>query len=445
MLASLSRSSRSGPSAAATTPWYLEATTLAAVPWLARLRWARGAVDALIVLVAITLPSLDFPLRHLAPLLAATSALNIVAAVQLSRRRAPHPLLATLDLLLQPFLLTELLELTGGPFNPFAVVYLVPIALAGLTLGSAHGVAVALASAGGYALLAYWHLTEQVPGHHRLNDLPTHLFTLWLSVALIAELAAFFLVQASNALARREEQLALMRQQATRAERLMSLTTLAAGAAHELSTPLGTIALAARELEHAATTRGTVPDLADDARLIRTEVDRCRAILDQMSGRAGGSAVDEPERITMETVMDDVLGRLAAHGAARVRVDIPSALPPILLPRSGLTQAVLSLVTNALDATSAAPDASVIVRVSATDEEMVIAVVDRGPGMSVELLSRAGEPFLTTKNPGRGLGLGLFLARVFAERLGGRLLLESDRGTTATLVVPVRVVEAPAS
>ena len=436
--------SRTALAGTAATPWYLEATTLAAVPWLARLRWARGVVEAVIVLVALALPSLDFPLSHLAPLLAATSGLNIAAAVQLSRRRAPLPLLSTLDLLLQPFLLTELLELTGGPFNPFAVVYVVPIALAALTLGAARCVAVTLASVGGYALLAYWHLTEQVPGHHRLNDFPTHLFTLWLSVALIAELAAFFLVQASNALARREEQLALMRQQAARAERLMSLTTLAAGAAHELSTPLGTIAVAARELEHAATARGTVPDLADDARLIRTEVDRCRAILDQMSGRAGGSTVDEPEPIAVEAVMADVLGRLPADGAGRVRLDIAPALPPLVLPRNGLTQAVLSLVTNALDATVPGSGSPVVVQVSVTAEEVVIAVVDRGPGMSAELLSRAGEPFFTTKDAGRGLGLGLFLARVFAERLGGRLLLESRQGTTATLVVPMRVAEAAA-
>jgi len=427
------------------TPWYLEATTLAAVPWLARLRWTRGVVDAVVVLVAMALPTLDFPLSHLAPLLAATGALNIATAVQLSRGRQPHPRLSTLDLLLQPFLLTELLELTGGPFNPFAVVYVVPIALAALTLGAARGVAVTLASVGGYTLLAYWHLTEQVPGHHRLNDFPTHLFTLWLSVALIAELAAFFLVQASNALARREEQLTVMRQQAARAERLMSLTTLAAGAAHELSTPLGTIALAARELEHAATARGTVPDLADDARLIRTEVDRCRAILDQMSGRAGGSTVDEPEPVTIGVLMADVLGRLAVDAAARVRLDLPAALPPLVLPRSGLTQAVLSLVTNALDATSARPDSAVVVRVGAAGDEVAIAVVDQGPGMSADLLSRAGEPFFTTKDAGRGLGLGLFLARVFAERLGGRLLLESGEGTTATLVVPSRVAEVRAS
>jgi two-component system sensor histidine kinase RegB len=418
------------------TPWYLAATTLATVPWLARLRWARAIVDLVVVLVALAFRHLDFPLSRIAPLLALTAVLNATVAIGLSRGFPRSRLLATLDLLLQPILLTELLELTGGPFNPFAVVYAVPVALAGLAAGRAGGVLVGAVSIGGYSLLAYWHLTELVPGHHRLNDFPTHLFTLWLAVALTAELAAYFLVQASNALARREEQLEAMRQKTARTERIVSLTTLAAGAAHELSTPLATIALAARELEHAAGERGTVPDLADDARLIRTEVDRCRAILDQMSGRAGGSAVEEPEELSVSAVVSDVCARVPRDAAARIAVDAPDDRTLLFLPRGGLTQAVLSLVSNAVDATAADPGARVRVRARTADDLLSIAVT--GGSMSPEVLRRAGEPFYTTKDPGRGLGLGLFLARVFAERVGGTLLIESGAETTVTIQVPIR-------
>jgi two-component system sensor histidine kinase RegB len=364
-------------------------------------------------------------------------ALNAAIALRLSRAQPQLRALTLLDLSIQPILLTQLLELTGGPFNPFAVIYPVPIALAGLMLGRLAGISVAAVSVSGYSLLAYWHLTELVPGHHRLNDVPTHLFTLWLSVALIAELSAYFLVQASNALARREEQLEAARRQAARAERLVSLTTLAAGAAHELSTPLATIALASRELEHSAVARGTVPDLADDARLIRTEVDRCRAILDQMSGRAGGSAVDEPEPLDIESVLADVVARLHRDAAARVSMQVDAEPLLLLVPRSGLTQAILSLVSNALEASSET-GAPVLVRVTTSADSLVIDVIDRGVGMSPDLLRRAGEPFFTTKDPGRGTGLGLFLARVFAERIGGTLSLASDAGTTATLQIPLR-------
>ncbi|MFN7915086.1 MAG: ATP-binding protein [Vicinamibacterales bacterium] len=425
------------------TPWYLSATTLAAVPWLARLRWMRAVVDSLVVIVALLFPALDFPLRRVAALLAVTALLNAVSAVRLSRGAALPGWLSTADLVLQPLLLTELLELTGGPFNPFAVVYVVPVALAGLTVSAVSGVFVAAVSVGGYSLLAYWHLTELVPGHHRLNDFPTHLFTLWLSVALSAELAAWFVAQASNALARREAQIEQMRRQAAKAERLVSLTTLAAGAAHELSTPLGTIAVAARELEHAATARGTVPDLADDARLIRTEVDRCRTILDQMSGRAGGSAVDEPELLTLDDLADAIRARLTPDRAARLDVSARPATSVLFLPRNGLLQAVLALVSNALDATDAA--AHVRLTLETAGEALTIAVEDQGPGMTADVLRRAGEPFFTTKEPGRGLGLGLFLARVFAERLGGALTLESGTGTTAVLQLPTRVAPSGVS
>ena len=92
--------------------------------------------------------------------------------------------------------------------------------------------------------------------HHRLNDFPTHLFTMWIAVAATAELIAYFVLQASNALARRERELEEMRRQAARTARVMSMTTLAAGAAHELSTPLATIALASKELERSASAQG---------------------------------------------------------------------------------------------------------------------------------------------------------------------------------------------
>lgn len=420
------------------TPWYLTATTLAAVPWFARLRWARAAIDLSVIAVAWLFPRLDFPLRQLVPLLLCSALLSLLSASRLSRGQAVPRYLAASDLLLQPILLTGLLELTGGPFNPFAVIYVVPVALAALTVGAVPGVGVAICGAAGYGLLSFWHLTEIDAGHHRLNDFPTHLFTMWVSIALAAELATYFLVQASNALARREHQLETMRQQAARADRLVSLTTLAAGAAHELSTPLATIALASRELERSAADRGTVPDLAEDARLIRAEVDRCRAILDQMSGRAGGSAVDDPEEFAISALFDDVRERVPRDLAGRIIVELPASLPTVTLPRAGLTQAVLSLVMNALDASRPGVDTPVVVRVALDEGVLSVAVVDSGTGMSPDVLQRAGEPFYTTKEPGRGLGLGLFLARVYAERAGGTLSLSSADTTTATLEVPLR-------
>jgi len=235
-----------------------------------------------------------------------------------------------------------------------------------------------------------------------------------------------------------------MRLRAARSERLVSLTTLAAGTAHELSTPLATIATASRELQRALELRGIDVALTDDARLIRTEVDRCQAILDQMSGRAGGATADEPEVVVLPDLLNDLRSRLASDRANRLVVHTPAELHSVVVPRAGLTQTLLSLIANAFDAT-ANSDAPVVIDISTTSDTFRIAIADEGPGLTPEAKRRAGEPFYTTKDPGRGLGLGLFLARIFAERLGGSLKLDSAVGTTAILELPTRSSPAEAT
>ena len=395
-------------------------------------------------MLVTSFPGLDLPLEHLSLLLVVSAMNNVAFALWMSRGQVLPRALLAMSLALEIVLLTGLLELTGGPLNPFSVIYVVQITLAVLTLGSMWASLLGVFALGCFGVLIYWHTHELVPGHHRLNDFPTHLFTLWIAVAVTAELVAHFVVQVSDALVRREAELEAMRLRAARTERLVSLTTLAAGAAHELSTPLATIALASRELEHAAAARGSVPDLAEDARLIRSEVDRCRAILDQMSGRAGGIAPDAPSLVDLSSVIADVRDRLTDDQAGRLEVRVPEALQPVCLPRSGFSQVVLSLVKNAFDATGDAPLA-VRLDVSRDADTLRVSVRDQGPGVPPDVLRHVGEPFFTTKEAGHGLGLGLFLARVFAERFGGTLQLRSGEGTTAVLEVPLPAPSADAA
>jgi two-component system sensor histidine kinase RegB len=417
-------------------PWYLATTPLETRPWLVRIRWATVVVELLLLAMTFALPALDLPLDHIAWLILLDAAMNAIIARHLAGGGSSTWPLA-IALAIQVLLITALLELTGGPSNPFVVVYVLQVALALLTIGRIPAIAIGLFAMVSYGVLVYWHVHELVPTHHRLNDFPTHLYTTWVAAAVSAELVAYFVGRASEALARREEALESMRLRAARSERLVSLTTLAAGTAHELSTPLATIATASRELQRALDLRGIDAALADDARLIRTEVDRCQAILDQMSGRAGGATADEAEMVRLPDLMDDIRSRLASDRAGRLVVHAPAELSPVLVPRAGLAQTLLSLIANAFDATpnSAAP---VVVDISTTRDRFRIAIADDGPGLSPEAERRAGEPFYTTKDPGRGLGLGLFLARIFAERLGGSLKLDSTSGTTAILELPTR-------
>ena len=352
--------------------------------------------------------------------------------------------MAAASLLLHIVLLTSLLELSGGPSNPFTVIYVAQIALAAVTLGRGWAYVCAGTAVGCYGLLISWHMEETVPAHHRFVDFPTHLFAMFIATTTLTELALHFAGAASSAIARRQALLDDARAQTARAERVVSITTLAAGAAHELSTPLATIAITARELQRSLEARAAADQWTDDARLIRSEVDRCRAILDQMSGRAGGSSADEAETVDLRLLVEEVRARLADDRMTRLMVDLPVQMPNVLVPRAGLRQTVLALVVNAFDA-SVQPDAPVALRVTATDRTVCISVRDDGPGLEPDAMRRAGEPFFTTKEAGKGLGLGLFLARIFAERLGGSLRLESDGGTNAVLELPLGAAAAELS
>ncbi len=359
-------------------PWYLATTPLETRPWLVRMRWVTFAVELLLLGVTFALPALDLPLDHIAWLILLDATANAIVARQLSSS-GPARWPAAIALTIQVLLITALLELTGGPSNPFVVVYVLQIALALLTIGRVSAIAVGLFATASYSVLIYWHVHELVPTHHRLNDFPTHLFTMWVAATFTAELVAYFVGRASEALARREEALESMRLRAARSERLVSLTTLAAGTAHELSTPLATIALASRELQRALERLGIDAAVTDDAHLIRTEVDRCQAILDQMSGRAGGATADEAEVVLLPDLLHDIRARLASDRASRLVVHAPPELAPIVVPRAGLSQTLFSLIANAFDATPNT-DAPVIVDISTTSDTFRIAIADKGLG-----------------------------------------------------------------
>jgi two-component system sensor histidine kinase RegB len=411
--------------------WYLDAAPATIAAWLIRIRWSRVFVDALVLAASLVLSPDEFPLRRLAPLVAASALVN--ADLAWRPIRTPR-WFQGVSLVIDIAILTGLLELTGGPSNPFAVVYLVLIALGAVASGRQWATFLAVWAIVCYGLLIAWHLQELVPAHHRLIDFPTHLFTMWLALVALAHLVGHFVHEASTAVAAHEHELAAMRDREARAARLMSLTTLAAGAAHELSTPLGTIAIAARELERSLRDAPGVDAWAADAQLIREQVERCHAILDQMSGRAGGSTADLVEPTDIASLFADLRTRLPPEQAQRVQVHVAPNIKPVVVARAGLAQVLLSLIKNAFDAS--APSRPVTLEGHQDPGSVRLIVRDEGHGMPPEVLSRAGEPFYTTKEAGSGFGLGLFLARMFAERCGGSLRLESGRGTTAVLVLP---------
>jgi len=402
------------------------------IQWLARLRWAEVAGQAATVLTAQFLLGGRLPI---APLLAVIS-LGLLSNLAIEmyffgdRRRGSatprpvHEYHIALIMMLDIAILTGLLYLTGGPGNPFSFLYLVQIALAAVLVRALWTWMLVALSFVGFGILLLAHQPLHIPPD-------SHAYGEWAALGVASAFVVHFLLRITAALADRERELTEARGLAARQERLASLATMAAGAAHELSTPLGTVALAAKELERALTKHAD-PELASDARLIREQVGRCRTILDQMA-QGAGTVGESVASCTVGELVDETL--VGIREAPRVVREIPDevARQALRLPPRAVSQALRSLVTNAQDASG--PNTAVVVTARIEDGQLAMMIRDRGAGISQELKDRIGEPFFTTKAPGRGMGLGLFLARAVIEGVGGSLQIDSaDGGGTQVLV-----------
>ena len=423
------------------------------LPWLIRLRWMFLAGQALALLVGWRIGvALSWP-PFVAGLVVGAGS-NAVLALGLRSRRArwsTAPMIGGL-LLLDTALLTVLLAAAGGPMNPFTVLYLVYITLSAVVLSARWTALVALLCASGFGLLFVLPTpgggaADPHAGHagHAGHAMPGagdagfeyHLQGMWVAFVLATGLTAFFVGRISRAIAAQREQIAQLREAGARNARLAALTTLAAGAAHELGSPLSTIAVAAHEAALRAARLPECEPLAEDLRLILLECDRCPEILGKMGARAAATE-DDAEPLDAATLVERIRDHLGEARAARVTLTAAAPRMRLRVPSEQLVQSIVAMIRNALDASG--PDERVVVEISEGPDAVRIAVVDRGAGIPAELLPRIGEPFFTTKQPGRGLGLGVFLARAFFESRGGGLTIESlpGVGTRTTMHLPMQ-------
>ncbi len=354
-------------------------------------------------------------------------------------------------------LLSLFLCLFGGPTNPFSILFLVHIAVAAMVFSPAWLWFVTILCWLGFAISFFIHRPLPLMGHHHHGDsFSLHLSGMWFAFVVASSLLAFLISKLSATIARKHEQIVSLTIGNAHQHRLAALTTLAAGAAHELSTPLGTILIAAEELlgqvdalEQTISEPQTQLDrIRDDSVLIRKEVQRCAEILQHMAAPVRRENASVNESCTWASIKQAIIERF---GKEHLLFD---AFPPdetvLRCSKEDLATSLNSIVKNALESQNdtlqsidrkdhSETPIAITAMICKREGFITIEVKDHGVGISSDHLPHIGEPFFTTKEVGRGLGLGLFLVRLFAARVGGSCAIRSTigEGSAVSLRLPL--------
>jgi len=330
---------------------------------------------------------------------------------------------------------TALMYFTGGANNPFVSYYIVPLVIAAAVLPWRYTWLVAGASLLAYSLLLYRYRPFPLftPHAHAGHDsgATVHVLGMWFNFLFSAGLITYFVVRMAATLRQQEARAVKRREERLRNDQIMAVAGLAAGTAHELGTPLSTMTVLLEEML-ADPALGARP--REDCRLLQQQLAQCKATLASLVRTAELGAASEPIPRPLGEFLRETVARWAVRRpGARYQVEAESGDEAAIETDSTLGQALENLLNNAADTGTALVE----IRYAIRSGEARIAVCDRGPGISAELLQDIGRPVVLAS--GKGLGIGLLLSHAAVERFGGRIELQNrpGGGTEATLYLPL--------
>jgi two-component system sensor histidine kinase RegB len=419
---------------------------------IVRLRWFGVLGQLATVAVVYWGFGFDLPLAACLLLIALSAWVNVGLRVLYPARHRLSPVFATGVLAYDIVGLAALLYLTGGLENPFALLFIAPVTVSAATLPVRNTVALGVLAIASATVLIEFHLP--LPwGQSGAFALPwIYKVGVWSAVVAGMLFLALYTTRLSKEARQMSAALAASELVLSREQRLHALDGLAAAAAHELGTPLATIALVTKELEReAATSSSMTPSVVEDISLLRSQAERCREILRKLTRSPNAEdphhvslpltqLIQEAARPYQDTARIEIIARPLTPGPS---ADGTAQREPIGQRRPGVIFGIGNLIENAVD--FAREKVEVIALWN--DAEVTITISDDGPGFSPEIMDTLGDPYITTRPSGQrsagsqlegsGLGLGFFIAKTLLERSGARVTVANHPEPATGAVVHI--------
>jgi two-component system, sensor histidine kinase RegB len=386
---------------------------------LVRLNWLAVVGQTLTLLIVHYVLDFTLPLAACLGVVALSASLNVALRLRFHRSQRLEPDRAAWLFAFDIAQLAVLLYLTGGLQNPFSFLFLGPVLIAATALPPTMTAMLGAFAALCATVLVFAHEPLPWASDDALTLPPIYMLGIWLSLLLALGVISAYAWQVAEEARLLADALAATELVLAREQHLSQLDGLAAAAAHELGTPLSTIALVVRELQNALEPGSPH---SEDIQLLREQAQRCREILAKLTQLSSSGPFD---RMKLSALIEEVVGPHRNFGVS-IDVLLPAqrSYEPIGANNPAIVYGLGNLVENAVDF------ATTRVEVAAgwSEEEVVLTISDDGSGFAPEIMDRIGEPYVTsrgrrdgTEAATTGLGLGFFIAKTLLERSGAVL------------------------
>lgn len=398
---------------------------------LIRLFSLTGIVMVFVYLNLFTSSSL--PLRQISVIILIALIVTVISWANFKKRNNVSMKNFFIQLLFDIITLSLLVYCSGGAANPLISLFVIPVIFSASSLPRRYTWALTLLTISSYTLLMFY----QVPlnnHHHHDETVNLHLWGMWYGFILSVCLITYFVSRISTNLRKQQQLLAEVREASLRDEQIVALGTLAANTAHELGTPLSTIAILTNEIEHEYSAKNS--ELAENLSLLKSQISRCKTIISEMTKDAGEIQADSGKKMPLKEylleIIDDWESGLADIEVIKKFSDDDS--PCIVIDRS-LSYAITNILMNS---THASPT-KIIIESKWNQYEFDITIKDNGNGIDQNILKQLGTTIVSGSGIEKGMGIGLFLSKTTIERFSGILLIDSNsKETTINITLPLK-------